>query len=56
MTDIPLPAGRLSISAWVKNALDDDYVAFAIDNLPHASRAVLWGEPRSWGLDLTYRY
>ena len=53
---IPLAAGSLGVAAWVKNALDEDYVSFAIDNLPHASRAVLWGEPRSWGLDLTYRY
>ena len=56
MTNIPLPAGALSVSAWVKNALDDDYVAFAIDNLPHASRAVLWGETRTWGIDLRYDY
>ena len=53
---IPLAAGSLGVAAWVKNALDEDYVSFAIDNLPHASRAVLWGEPRSWGVDLTYRY
>ena len=45
-----------TLSTWVKNALDDDYVAFAFDNLPHASRAVQWGEPRTWGLDLKYEY
>ncbi len=56
LSDIPLPAGLLSISAWVKNALDEDYVDFAVDNLPHASRAVLWGETRTWGLDLRYAY
>ena len=56
LSDIPLPAGLLSISAWVKNALDEDYVDFALDNLPHASRAVLWGETRTWGLDLRYAY
>jgi len=56
LAGIPLPAGFLTLSTWVKNALDDDYVAFAIDNLPHASRAVLWGEPRTWGVDLRYNY
>ena len=56
LSDIPLPRGLLSISAWVKNALDADYVNFAVDNLPHASRAVLWGETRTWGLDMRYAY
>lgn len=49
-------AGAFTVSAWIKNALDDDYVVFAFDNLPHASRAVHWGEPRTWGLDLKYEY
>ena len=56
LADIPMPAGELNISAWVKNALDEEYVNFTIGNLPHASRAVLWGEPRRWGIDLKYVY
>ena len=56
LLDIAFPAGRLDCSAWIKNALDEDHVIFVVDNLPHASRAVLWGEPRSWGFDLNYRY
>ena len=56
LTDILLAAGQLSVSAWIRNALDEEYVNFTIGNLPHASRAVLWGEPRSWGLDLKYTY
>ncbi|MEH6586431.1 MAG: TonB-dependent receptor [Halioglobus sp.] len=56
LSEIPLPAGELTLSAWVKNVLDDEYVNFTIGNLPHASRAVLWGEPRTWGLDLKYSY
>ena len=56
LLDIELPAGRIDCSAWIKNALDEEYVIFVIDNLPHASRAVLWGEPRSWGVDFNYRY
>lgn len=46
--------GDFSVGAWVKNALDDDYESFAIDNLPHASRAILWGETRTWGIDFEY--
>ena len=49
-------SGAFAISGWVKNALDDDYVVFAFDSLPHASRAVLWGEPRTWGVDIKYEY
>ena len=56
LTEIPLPAGELSVSAWIKNALDEEYVNFTIGNLPHASRAVLWGEPRTWGVELRYQY
>jgi iron complex outermembrane receptor protein len=56
LSDIELAAGDLSIAAWIANALDEEYVTFTIDNLPHASRAVLWGEPRSWGVELKYSY
>ena len=49
-------AGTFTLSTWVKNALDDDYVVFTFDGLPHASRSVLWGEPRTWGVDLKYEY
>jgi iron complex outermembrane recepter protein len=56
LSNIALAAGQLSVSAWIRNALDEEYVNFPIGNLPHASRAVLWGEPRSWGLELKYSY
>jgi iron complex outermembrane receptor protein len=56
LANMPMLRGKIAIALWVKNALDEDYVAFAIDNLPHASRAVLWGETRTWGLDLKYAF
>ena len=56
LSGVALPAGELALSAWVKNALDEEYVNFTIGNLPHASRAVLWGEPRTWGFDLKYSF
>jgi iron complex outermembrane receptor protein len=56
LADVPLWVGSLTVSTWVKNILDEDYVSFVVDNLPHASRAVLWGEPRTWGIDLRYDY
>jgi iron complex outermembrane receptor protein len=44
------------VAVWAKNLLGEDYEISAIDNLPQADRAVIWGEPRSFGLDLSYRY
>ncbi|ROH93720.1 TonB-dependent receptor [Stagnimonas aquatica] len=48
--------GKLDLSVSAKNILDVEYPAAAVDNLPHADRAVVWGEPRAYGLDLVYRY
>ncbi len=54
--DIALAEGQLSVAVWGKNLEDQEYVINALNNLPHASRAVLWGEPRSYGVDLVYQY
>jgi iron complex outermembrane receptor protein len=48
--------GTLDLALWGKNLLDKEYEQTAIDNLPQADRAVIWGEPRSIGIDLIYRY
>lgn len=53
---IEFAGGRFSVSLWGKNLLDKEYETYAIDNLPHADRAVLWGDPLSYGVDLAYRY
>ncbi|MEC9361979.1 MAG: TonB-dependent receptor [Pseudomonadota bacterium] len=48
--------GTLDLALWGKNLLDEEYELTAIDNLPQADRAVIWGEPRAIGFDLIYRY
>jgi iron complex outermembrane receptor protein len=48
--------GTLDIALWGKNLLDEEYELTAIDNLPQADRAVIWGDPRAVGIDLIYRY
>lgn len=48
--------GALDIALFGRNLADKDYPLIAIDNVPHADRAVVWGEPRSLGIELTYRY
>ncbi len=55
--ELPLPGSlRLNLAAWVNNFTDEEYELYAIDNLPQADRAVVWGEPRSYGLDLVLEY
>ena len=54
--DMALWGGVLNAALWGKNLADSEYVVSAIDNLPHADRAVIWGDPRSYGLDVIYRY
>ncbi|MFT5574833.1 MAG: iron complex outermembrane receptor protein [Bermanella sp.] len=54
--DIPALGGRVSIAAWGKNLLDKEYAVSTLVDLPTASRAVLWGEARNLGLDITYDY
>lgn len=49
-------SGTLNLALWGRNLLDEEYPLSAIDNLPHADRAVTWGDPRSIGLDVTYHY
>lgn len=48
--------GTLDVALWGKNLLDEEYEQTAIDNLPQADRAVIWGEPRAIGIDFIYRY
>ncbi|MEQ1439021.1 TonB-dependent receptor [Fontimonas sp. SYSU GA230001] len=48
--------GTLDLALWGRNLADKVYPLMAIDNLPQSDRAVVWGEPRSLGLELTYRF
>jgi len=54
--EIPGLGGHWEVAAWGKNLMDNNYEAFTLDNLPQASRAVIWGDGRSYGIDITYRY
>ncbi len=56
LTDVPLAGGRLGAGLWAKNLLDTEYELTAVDNLPQADRSVIWGEPRTYGLDIFYEY
>jgi iron complex outermembrane receptor protein len=54
--DIPVLQGQLTLAAWAKNLTDEEYATVTMNFLPQADRAVMWGEPRTVGLDLIYRY
>lgn len=56
LAEIPGLGGQWEVAAWGKNLTDNNYEAFTLDNLPQASRAVIWGDGRSYGIDITYRY
>ena len=47
---------QLDIALFGRNLLDKEYVVIAIDNTPQSDRSVVFGEPRSVGLNLIYRY
>lgn len=56
-SEIPVSArSQLEVSLWGRNLTDKEYPLTAVDNLPQADRAVVWGEPRAFGLELSYRY
>ncbi len=54
--DANLFDGLLDVALWSKNLLDEEYSINNVHNLPQAGRSVMFGEPRSYGLDLIYRW
>ncbi|MCB1843836.1 MAG: TonB-dependent receptor, partial [Halioglobus sp.] len=56
LSEIEALGGQWSVAAWGKNLQDSDYEAFTLDNLPQASRAVIWGEGRTLGVDIHYHF
>ena len=56
LAEIEALNGELTLAAWGKNLADEEYEAFTLDNLPQASRAVIWGDERTYGFEVIYRY
>jgi outer membrane receptor protein involved in Fe transport len=51
--------GDLTVGLWVKNVTDKKYTAFNIDYGKYGTpfgMAAVWGDPKTYGMDLTYRY
>ena len=57
LSEIPVGNyGKFNIGIWGKNLADEEFEITAIDNLPHSDRTVIWGDPRSYGVDVIYEY
>lgn len=59
LSAIPLSAGNLEAALWGKNLTNKEYPAFAFPNMNGndiVSIVQTFGMPRTFGLDLTYRY
>ncbi len=55
LADIPVAAkGRLSASLWGQNITDEEYATFALTL--GVANAVAYGDPRTFGLDISYQY
>ncbi len=50
LSDISVGGGNLLISAWGKNLTDEEYVVFSFPT------ALAYGDPRTAGIDITYKF
>ena len=48
--------GALRVSLWGKNLTDEEYREYGIDFGSLGFAGNVYGEPRTYGLDLVYRY
>jgi iron complex outermembrane receptor protein len=58
LSQIEAAQGTLEFSAWGKNMFDEEYRTYGIGSFgaPLGFAGAVYNEPRSWGLDVTYRY
>lgn len=54
--EIPIGNGRARISLWAKNLLNEDYNTYGINFAALGPVTQTFGEPRTYGLDLTYEF
>ena len=55
LADLPFGGGGLQLSLWGKNLTNNKYVVAGFP-LPAIGAAVAYGTPRTYGLDVTYRF
>jgi iron complex outermembrane receptor protein len=50
LSDIKMSDGNLAVSVWGKNLTDAQYETY------HAFQGVEYGQPRTYGLNVTYKF
>lgn len=55
LREIPVGAGSLEVAAWGKNLTDEEYVVFSF-TVGAAAILQSFADPRTYGMDVTYRY
>jgi iron complex outermembrane receptor protein len=56
LSDVPMPEGDLRFALWGKNLADEEYIVHSIDYGSLGYQGAVFGDPRSYGLDVTYTY
>ncbi|TXS92779.1 TonB-dependent receptor plug domain-containing protein [Parahaliea maris] len=56
LENIPLGNGSLRITAWGRNLTDDDYPTFSINFGTLGLISEQYGQPRTYGLEVSYQY
>ncbi|MAY39742.1 MULTISPECIES: TonB-dependent receptor [Spongiibacter] len=56
LSNIPVEKGELMVSLWGNNLTDDDYPAYGINFQGLGLETEQYGAPRTYGLELRYRY
>lgn len=56
LEEIPIGNGRARISLWAKNLFNQDYNTYGINFAALGPITQTFGEPRTYGLDLTYEF
>ena len=56
LTGIDVGNGSLRLSAWGKNLLDEEYREWGIDFASLGFAGNVYGQPRTYGLDLSYEF
>ncbi|MDY0067968.1 MAG: TonB-dependent receptor plug domain-containing protein [Steroidobacteraceae bacterium] len=54
--NVQLPSGALRASLWVRNLLDEEYNTYGINFGSLGPITAHYGEPRTWGIDVSWEF